>query len=812
MDRDHTAVGVPVPVDADVEPMSANVPPTVRKAFVVRMPSWIPLVCRSKWLATAVVAVYVVIFLVGLVRFPYFGPLATVDEQLMYFQVARVFNEYGLLNSVFLQDFSNSSSSIHHPFVYNHMPPGPEILTALLMKVFGERYRVIRLAFVGIFVVGLAYYVRFVGILLASVGCRGAGLALLLIPPIVMLHSIDHPAYSCFPFVAFFPIVALDTYYRTGRRSHYWLAFLVVLLGSLYLVYQQLLMLFVCWVLLGSLRIIRLRRAEVLALLVAGTLGIVAHLLQSVVLLGLHVSLEELRLTLSNRMFGVPTTSQLRDFYQSIAVVHQGFHQFDWSLIAEVLGRSLRPAGEWLANLVFCGLVLGAIVLALAPSVRLITEERSIRIAQVETTGTLQVLPASILWAAAVIVLPLMAFPAYAASYQLSGGNHFFLAAVATLGICCTVKESWLAIRRLARRDGLESGSWVVSLAVSVLLVIGLTVFVIAVGKVQIRDLSRSVQQARRAGAMQRDLLEIAGPLKGQIVMSNVYPSVVGFFSREATLGGCEIETFPRDGRLNYVRNDDFERWDQSTQLPLSWRASGADIRVEPERREPYRGQASARLLVGSHALGEFDQLVVLPRQPEAYRLAVGVWVKSSAPRRVRAFVDGRSEEFGSYHPGDGTWQMLVAEATMPVSVIVAPEVRLGIQIEPGAATVVHVDAATLLTDSVSAPPAVARNTIAGPQAGPSVHPPPGARAIDPSKCHAIWIRGYPQSTNIVPTHYVLFRSLFTGFTMCREKACLDQLEDYLQSRYPVVAENGLGTVFLLKAPMSISAHEDRRE
>ena len=99
---------------------------------------------------------------------------------------------------------------------------------------------------------------------------------------------------------------------------------------------------------------------------------------------------------------------------------------------------------------------------------------------------------------------------------------------------------------------------------------------------------------------------------------------------------------------------------------------------------------------------------------------------------------------------------------------------------------------------------------MAGPPYEASVHSSREVRpsGVDPSKCHAIWIRGYPQSTNIVPTYYVLFRALFTGFTMCREKPCLDQLEDYLRSRYPIVFQNGLGTIFLLKAPTS--AREDR--
>src|SRR5207245_11788579 len=95
-------------------------------------------------------------------------------------------------------------------------------------------------------------------------------------------------------------------------------------------------------------------------------------------------------------------------------------------------------------------------------------------------------------------------------------------------------------------------------------------------------------------------------------------------------------------------------------------------------------------------------------------RLAVRVGVKTSAHRRARAFVGGRSQQFGSYHPGDGTWRLLAAEATMPASVIVAPAVRAGIQIEPGSATVANVDDATLLTNRLSAA-ANALNAKTGP-------------------------------------------------------------------------------------------------
>ena len=731
----------------------------------------------SAWLAAVVLAAYLGMFLVGLVRSDYFGPFSTVDEQLMYFQVARTFNEYGFLNSVFLQDFSSSPSTAHHPFVYNHMPPGPEILTAVLMKVFGERYRAIRLCLAAMFVIGIVYYLRFVKILLARLELGGAGLVLLLLPQTLMLHSIDHPAYSGFPFIAFFPVVALDAYHRTGRRHHYWLALLVVLLGSLYLVYQQLLMLFASWILLGSLRILRLDRAEVLALLATGSLGVVLHLLQSVFLLGPPIWLEELRLTLSNRMFGVPSTRELHDFYQSIAVVHQGFHQFDWRLIREVLQRSLQPVGGWLAAYVVIGSMAGGLVLA------------RVRASGPETMSALRVLPASVLWAALLIVFPLMVFPAYAASYQLAGANRFFLAAVVLLGLGYAVRECVRAVPRLASAEGLGSWRWGISLGVLTLLLIGFVAFGLELRKAQRREFTRSVRPALSAGA-DRELRELVGPLQHRVAMSNVYPSVVGFFSREATFGGCEAEAFFPGGHINFVQNDDFERWDESTDLPLPWWPSSPSLRVEADHREHRRGSTSARFVVGSDAI-VLSQVTAFPRQPEPYRLTVEIWVKTSAARRVRAFIGGKSRMFSRDHPGDGTWQPLVVETTMPASVIAPPRVRLGIEIAAGADTLVHVDAARLRVDSLREAPGGA------PRSAQESSPP----AIDPSKCHAAWIRGYPRSVSITPTHFVLFRTHLTGFTMCREAECLDKFEDHLRSRYPVVLENRIGTVFRLQGP-----------
>ena len=69
---------------------------------------------------------------------------------------------------------------------------------------------------------------------------------------------------------------------------------------------------------------------------------------------------------------------------------------------------------------------------------------------------------------------------------------------------------------------------------------------------------------------------------------------------------------------------------------------------------------------------------------------------------------------------------------------------------------------------------------------------------VDPSKCHAAFIRGYGQSVRVKPTHAVLFRSLFTGFTRCLG-GCLEKLEARLDAHHDTVFKTEMFTIHALK-------------
>src|SRR5206468_10629276 len=146
--------------------------------------------------------------------------------------------------------------------------------------------------------------------------------------------------------------------------------------------------------------------------------------------------------TLSNRMIGIPTTEDLKDFYQSIGVVHQGTHPFDpVALLAAVDRTLLSPGRQFLTQM---GLVFGIVVLlrALMRSSRI---DRGLLV--VEDTQVRQMVSCFAriaVWLAATNVVPLLAFPAYSANYQLSGANYLFLAIGIVVAIAYFVREFFI--------------------------------------------------------------------------------------------------------------------------------------------------------------------------------------------------------------------------------------------------------------------------------------------------------------------------------------------------------------------------------
>ena len=424
-------------------------------------------------------------------------------------------------------------------------------------------------------------------------------------------------------------------------------------------------------------------------------------------------------------------------------------------------------------------------------------------------------------WLVATNALPLLAFPAYSANYQLSGANYLFLALGTVAAIAYIVREIFIH-RPSEVMASLKSTKSFPATAVWLALTLSLVAFALW-------QLATYARFARAATAQMlatdphRELPEIMSALEGKVVMTNVYPSIVSFFTHEATFGGCELAAFPTE-RFNHLLNGGFEEFNWQGTSPLHWTVAGSGTKgretspsaivITKESTDAPQGTASARMVVPEDVSVDYQQRVTLPRQPEVYELTGAMLVKTSVPGKSRIYLRDTSHaalsSFSDYHPGDGMWHLLTVKSVFPANVIMARSIQFGLRLEGGQQ--VDLDAAVLYDTPLrkgDAKPAIAYDEkpyiLQVVSAGDSV-----PKRLDPYACHTAWIKEYTHSTDLRPAYYALFRSLYTGFTLCRENECLDRLENYVASRYRKVFKNDLVTIFSLEEAGSTPAHSSR--
>ena len=73
--------------------------------YVLDSKKWSKFLLTGRPLAILVVGIYFLLFVVGNLQFQLLSPFATVDEQLAYYTVARNFQRYGFLGSLFFARF-----------------------------------------------------------------------------------------------------------------------------------------------------------------------------------------------------------------------------------------------------------------------------------------------------------------------------------------------------------------------------------------------------------------------------------------------------------------------------------------------------------------------------------------------------------------------------------------------------------------------------------------------------------------------------------------------------------------------------------
>ena len=518
------------------------------------------LAAPARLLALIVFFVLSLMFLGSVVTFPYYSPVTNVEEVTLFYTSAGNLAKYGFLKSGFLPDYSTSSRALDHPYVYNHMPPGPDIFIALMLKVTGGSYRLVRLVFWAVFLAGMVCYFRFVELVLQGFGVTGAGYAILLISPYMILHTFDDPVYAAFPLLGFLPLLTLQAYYRTGRWWYLASTLGIGLVSAVYLDYLTLLVVSWCWGLLYFTQLLRLKLRHLVAF--AGVIvgGLALHLVQNFLYLGEELFFRELGMTISNRITGLPTKAELKAFYQANGLVHHGAESLNVLGFLYHLWLGVTFPGRM--PLVVTAVIAG--VWVVARNAHWETDRQSIAITGGVEMPALGRFVALWAWVVGTILLPMIMLPAFTTEYGIHGtGLHwYFLGIGATASVLYGVRA---AVGQMPR----ELGSTLSQNLFNVLLplvVLGL------LGNVVWRVVTYQVDQFHIAAAVYREakfnkLDEIRRRFSGEVFMTNINPVPVGFFAGEAGHGACELASLPEAGdidpsqcHVSYMRQQEYYR------------------------------------------------------------------------------------------------------------------------------------------------------------------------------------------------------------------------------------------------------------
>jgi hypothetical protein len=276
------------------------------------------------------------------------------------------------------------------------------------------------------------------------------------------------------------------------------------------------------WTLGTFLGVLQLEKRHLALLLGCAVLAAVLHLLQTVIVLGPSAFAEELTLTLSNRMFGRPARAELQAYYDRLGLLLYGDHVFSLRRFLRALASSLW-AGRYLP------LALGFLIVVVTAVVAY--RRRGGGAAHGDDTERAARLLVAVGFA---IVTPSFLFPAFASDYGLRG--HELLLGLAAVPALATIHSH---ARRAARGAGHLYLRALV--AITIIWIVGVQVYAST-------RLVWHVANWSRKPALESDIARMASTLAGRVVMTNVDPTVVGFFTRETAFGGCHDAALPPGG------------------------------------------------------------------------------------------------------------------------------------------------------------------------------------------------------------------------------------------------------------------------
>jgi hypothetical protein len=558
----------------------------------------------SLLLAVLYLAPILILQLASLAKSPEFGPASLVEETAYTYISAGNFLRYGFLNSGLLQDFSSSPYPEDHPFVYVHMPAGPDVLTAVLLGATGHNYALTRFIFAIIFVAGLYVFARFVELLLRERGLAGGGLAILFVGAWILAQGSDRLIYSPFPLLAFGPVLLLARSHASTKRIWIACATLMAFVASIYLEYSLLSGVLISWLLLYELKLLPGGRRYAVALVLPALAGILAHLIQNLVFLGPHVFLTELANVIGNRTTGFPTQETLKAWYQEIGVVHHGSKPVRLSVVLSQIRDNFQFFETRLLVVIALVTVICASTRVFRPGGILLT-----RSDETKFIGRL------FTWVVAVVIAPIALFPAFAQEVNLrgSGANQFFLA-VAALAVCAqafVVVRRWSPVAFEIRENGLmvkkaevieQKGAYailaarLVTFGMITVLLLHLSFALIRERAGELRSLAKTYREVQLAA-----LTELRN-LRGSLFMTNINLPLVSYYMEYPGFGVCEPSSVSEDGdidvrkcKVSFVRREAY--W--SKQPPKYF------IYFREGRFFPGFGDCLPEGLIGDHSRAE---------------------------------------------------------------------------------------------------------------------------------------------------------------------------------------------------------------
>jgi hypothetical protein len=414
--------------------------------------------------------------------------------------------------------------------------------------------------FWALFLVGMVCYFRFAELILQRFGVTGAGYAIVLISPAMILQTFDDPVYAAFPLLGFLPLLTLQEYYRTGRRWYLASTLGVGLVSAVYLDYLTLLVVSWCWGLLYFTQLLKLRLRHLVAF--AGVIvgGLVLHLMQNFLYLGQELFFRELGMTISNRITGQPTKEELKVFYQAIGLVHHGASPLNVVGFLYHLWLGVTFPGRM--PLVVTAAV--ATVWVAGRNARWEKDRQSVVITVGIEMPALGRLVALWGWVVGTILLPMVMLPAFITEYGIHGtGLHwYFLGIAVTASVLYGVRA---ALGQMPRElaSALSPNLFNVILALVVLALLGNVVWRAAT--YQLREFHSAAAVYREAKSNRLD--EIRRRFSREVFMTNINPVPVGFFAGEAGHGACELASLPESGDIDpsrchvlYVRQQEHYR------------------------------------------------------------------------------------------------------------------------------------------------------------------------------------------------------------------------------------------------------------